>query len=370
LHSSDELESKIHELENRKVKLEEQILTTDKIHELENEKTKLEAQISSDKKIYELENEKTKLEAQILTTDKIHELEKSNIKLQTQLTFESQNLLELKQERYSLTEKADSKEKTSFVMMKKYYMTIAIAGLIIGGFVGAFTLYQDSIDDDYMMLVGEHAKSKYLVQNLRGDTLATWFPWMLAENQALHVNILDNNLATQERIDVIQNSIRSEEILDIDNTLTHKVSEKTTSTYYKGWSGALQIAAQKNTELQIPLNFEFSNSKKPIGDIIVELSSLSDPDGYSGYTKSVVDQGEILKSHIIIYDVNSMSNEELSIIMMHEFGHSLGLAHSSAPEDLMYPVIETNYPYISECMIDAISGLYDGKKTSEVECQS
>jgi len=255
-------------------------------------------------------------------------------------------------------------------MMKKYYMTIAIAGLIIGGFVGVFTLYQDSLDDDYMMLVGEHAKSKYLVQNLRGDTLKTWFPWMLVGNQALHVNILDNSLATPERMDAIEKVINSEETLDIDNALTHKGPKGTTSTYYKGWSGALQIAAQENTELQIPLNFEFSNSKRPIGDITVELSSLSDPDGYSGYTKSVVDGGEILKSHITIYDVNSISNDQLSIIMMHEFGHALGLAHSSAPDDLMYPVIETDFPYVSECMVDAISGLYDGKKTSEVECQN
>jgi len=193
---------------------------------------------------------------------------------------------------------------------------------------------------------------------------------MLAGSQALHVNILDNNLATDERIDVIQNTINSEETLEIDNLLTHKGPKGTSTTYYKGWSGALQIAAQQNTELQIPQNFEFSNSKRPLGDITIELSSLSDPDGYSGYTKSVVDQGEILKSHITIYDVNSLSNEQLSVILMHEFGHSLGLAHSSAPDDLMYPVIETNFPYISECMIDGIAGLYDGKKTSEVECQS
>ncbi|MCH8914697.1 MAG: matrixin family metalloprotease [Thaumarchaeota archaeon] len=321
-------------------------------------------------RITELEKEKEKLEMQILTDKKIHELEKSNIKLQTQLTSESQNLLELKKEKEFLTKKVDSREKISFVMMKKYYSTIAIAGLVIGGFVGGFTFYENSLEDDYVMLVGEHAKSKYLIQNLRGDTLATWFPWMLAGSQALHVNILDNKLATEERIDVIKSVINSEETIDIDNLLTHKGPKGTTSTYYKGWVGALQIAAQQNTELQIPINFEFSSSKRLLGDITVELLSLSDPDGYSGYTKSLVDKGEILKSHIIIYDVNSISNEQLSIIMMHEFGHALGLAHSSAPDDLMYPVIETNFPYISECMIDAIAGLYDGIKASEVECQN
>ena len=222
-------------------------------------------------KILKLENEKEKLETQIIADKKINELEKSNIELKIKLENNTENLLNTKQEKLILAEKADSKEKISFVMMKKYYMTIAITGLMIGGFIGAYTLYQDSIDDDYMMLVGEHAKSKYLVQNLRGDTLKTWFPWMLAGTQALHVNILDNNLATEERIDVIQNIISSEETLDIDNLLTHKGPKGTTSTYYKGWSGALQIAAQQNTELVIPQSFEFSNSKRPLGDITVEL---------------------------------------------------------------------------------------------------
>jgi hypothetical protein len=333
---------------------------------------KLDMKVNSNlqQKITQLEKEKEQLTTQIITDKKIHELEKSNMELKTKLTYHSETLQEVKQEKALLTKKADSKEESSFVMMKKYYLTIAITGLIIGGFVGVFSFYENSIEKDPIMLVGEHAKSKYLIQNLRGDTLKTWFPWMLIGSQALHVNILDNNLVTPERMDAIKKVIVSDETLDIDNTLTHKGSKGTTSTYYKGWAGALQIAAQENTELQVPVNFEFSNSKKPLGDITVELSSLSDPDGYSGYTKSVVDQGEILKSHITIYDVNSLSNEQLSVIFMHEFGHALGLAHSSDPEDLMYPVIETNFPYVSECTVDAISGLYDGMKSSEVECQN
>jgi len=323
-------------------------------------------------RIIELEIAKDKLEMQVLTDKKIHELEKSNIKLQTQLTSESQNLLELKKEKELLTKRADSKEKISFVMMKKYYTTIAIAGLVIGGFVGVFTFYENSVEKDYVMLVGEGAKSKYLIQNLRGDTLEMEFPWMIAGTQALHINILDNNLATQEKIDIVKKAISSEETLEIANGFTHKDTKGTISTYYKGWIGALKIAAQQNTELVIPKTFEFSNSKRPLGDITIELSSYKDSDGYSGYTKSIVDQdqGEILKSHIIIYDVDSITNEQLASMTRHEFGHALGLAHSSAPDDLMYPIIKTKFPYISECMIDAITGLYNGKKMSEVECQS
>jgi len=50
-------------------------------------------------------------------------------------------------------------------------------------------------------------------------------------------------------------------------------------------------------------------------------------------------------------------------------GHSIGLAHSTAQEDLMYPTIQTNYPYVSKCDIDAISDLYDGGRISAVICE-
>ncbi|MEX1053959.1 MAG: matrixin family metalloprotease, partial [Nitrosopumilaceae archaeon] len=50
-------------------------------------------------------------------------------------------------------------------------------------------------------------------------------------------------------------------------------------------------------------------------------------------------------------------------------GHAFGLAHSSATEDLMHPVIQTEYPYISQCDIDTIKSLYDGNKKSEVICE-
>ena len=175
---------------------------------------KLDMKVNSNlqQKITQLEKEKEQLTTQIITDKKIHELEKSNMELKTKLTYHSETLQEVKQEKALLTKKADSKEESSFVMMKKYYLTIAITGLIIGGFVGVFSFYENSIEKDPIMLVGEHAKSKYLIQNLRGDTLKTWFPWMLIGSQALHVNILDNNLVTPERMDAIKKVIVSDKV--------------------------------------------------------------------------------------------------------------------------------------------------------------
>jgi hypothetical protein len=35
----------------------------------------------------------------------------------------------------------------------------------------------------------------------------------------------------------------------------------------------------------------------------------------------------------------------------------------------MYPTITTDYPYISDCDLDAISSLYDGGESSQVICE-
>ena len=214
-------------------------------------------------------------------------------------------------------------------------------------------------------------KSKYLIENLRGDTIDTWISWRLADGEPLHVNIINTAKVSEENLEIAKNAIFSEDILDIDNSFQHKGPAGTSSTYYLGWQGALKSAAKYETKFVIPTKFEIVESSNGVGDISITLTGLKDTDGYSGYTKSIVDesQNQILKSQITIYEADKLTRNQLTTILRHEMGHALGLAHSTAPEDLMAPQLQTAYPYISPCDVDAIISLYDGQSSSQFVCQ-
>lgn len=207
---------------------------------------------------------------------------------------------------------------------------------------------------------------KYLINNLQGDAISTWVHWN-AVNSRLAVNIVNADSTSEEKVAAIKDAILSKETIEIEDYLLGKAPRGSTSTYYLGWQGAL-IGIQSITEFPIPSDFVILESPRGEGDITIHLLNEKNADGYSGYTKSTVDDGHIIKSSITIYDVDELSVDELKTVIRHEFGHALGLGHSTAPEDIMAPVITTSYPYISQCAVDAISALYDGKISSEVTC--
>jgi len=213
-------------------------------------------------------------------------------------------------------------------------------------------------------------KSNYIIQNLKGDTIDTFLSWWLVENDVLHVNIV-NAHKYPEKVDIIKDVILSTEVIEIDNSLTHIGLKGSTTTYYLGWTGALEKSSQTPTSFYIPKKLEVIDSATGAGDITIKLVNYQSGDGFSGWTKSIADesQNQILKSEITIYDIDNLTDNQLSYIMRHELGHALGLAHSSAPEDLMAPRLPADFPYISPCDIDAIISLYDGEKLSQVICK-
>lgn len=211
-------------------------------------------------------------------------------------------------------------------------------------------------------------KTRYFTENLRGDTVDTWKSWRLT-GTTLTVNILKSPRVTDHQLDVIHNAISSDKAIEIDDSIVHKGPKGSSSVYYQGWAGALKSATNENTKYQIPTNFDFINTSGGEGDIIITLSNIKDGDGYTGYTKSVTEENEILKSFITIYDISNLTDEQLATIVRHEFGHALGLGHSTASEDLMAPTIDMTIPYVSECNVDAIVDLYNANEGKQTICK-
>ncbi|WP_101476748.1 matrixin family metalloprotease [Candidatus Nitrosotalea bavarica] len=211
-------------------------------------------------------------------------------------------------------------------------------------------------------------KTQFLIQDLRSNTIDTWKPWHLTNNQILNVNIVNADDISKEKIDAIKNAILSEESMKIDNSLVDRGPVGTVSTYYKGWQGAIESIKNENSKFYMPTKFNIIQSPMEEGDITITLSNLENPDGYHGYTKTTTDGQEILKSSITVYDVDHLSPERLGAVIRHEFGHALGLGHSTVQEDLMHYVIETDFPFISDCDTNAIKELYDGKDLNDIAC--
>jgi len=333
--------------------------------------TKEDISYDDARKIKEAEQEK------ILLKDSKYEIEQKNKELQnyeqvleTRLENEIRKSKELEQEKILLKEDSESDKKISVAFHKKYYKVVAVFVIIIVCVVSAYSFYTvQLIGEQYSVKNMAPAPTGYVIQNLQGDTINTWLSWRLIAGTTLYVNVI-NAKEYPDKMKLINGVINDNASVQIDDSLLHKGQQGTTSTYYLGWKGALD-SMEKTTQFYIPTKFDIIQSPQGVGDITIILTDDTSGDGYSGYTKSIADgtQNQILKSKITIYEVSKLNNNQFSTILRHEFGHALGLAHSTAPEDLMHATIQTDYPYISQCDIDAIGKLYDGGKSSEVVCK-
>lgn len=331
--------------------------------------------VSSDKKslqhLKEVEQEKIVLERlEELLTNEIKQDKKTIHELNNTVTKLNQNQKESQQEELFLNRLVKDEEIKNILLAKKNLIVIALAAIVVSvGFVAYSTYVVSVVGSQYKIVNSGNMQSSYVIQNLKGDTIDTWLSWRLVDGATINVNLVDGE-KYPDKADIVRTVLLSNESIEIDNSLLHKGLKGTTSTYYIGWAGALG-SIKNPTKFHIPQKFNLIDSTNGEGDITIRLSTQRNGDGYSGYTKSIADdsQNQILKSEITIYDVGNLSKAQFETILRHELGHAFGLAHSTAPEDLMHPTIETDYPYISSCDVDAIILLYDGGKKSEVTCE-
>lgn len=276
--------------------------------------------------------------------------------------------LDAKYERLKLSV-PKAKGNTPLQVMPKHYLALITIFVALVGMMNVYLLIENQRIEYSIGLLSKPMSTGYVIQNLRGDTMDTWLSWKMLPGSELVVNIKNPDVVTLEQLDAARNAILSTELVAIDDSLLHKGPKGSTSLYYLGWKGALDSVADRQTKLFIPNSIRIVESASGEGDIIIEFTTLRSGDGYMGYTKSIADESQILKSNIVIYNVNDLTAEQMGTIIRHEFGHALGLGHSTAPEDLMAPVIQTDYPYISECVIDAILELYDGGRHNQIVCE-
>lgn len=211
---------------------------------------------------------------------------------------------------------------------------------------------------------------RFLIENLQGAAIDTWATWYVPSAAPLHVTIVNSHLIDDTKLQAIKDAILSKETITIKNSQTTQNFSDNGTAYYEGWRGALDKIIQQNSTMPIPTNFEINESDKAVGDIIIILSTDSEGDGSLGFTKSIsdTDHHQILKSFITIFDVKDLSNKELGDITRHEFGHALGLRHSSNPEDLMNAKFHEDHAYVSQCDIEYLTSLYGGHGSATISC--
>lgn len=252
-------------------------------------------------------------------------------------------------------------------LKNKKAILVAQLGILI--FLGSYFTWNPTSSDtntDQLNPIGLFS-SEYIINNLAGDSTSFFQNWKILEGESLTINILNPISISDDSIDIIKKTIFSTETIETGNTIKFSDSENLASTYYIGWKGALE--ATSKTKIPIPKNFEIVDSKKSEGDIVVILSNIKDRSGNTGYTKTIIENGQIVKAFITIYDVNSLSKDQLGTIMRHEFGHAMGLDHSTFTKDLMARTIDMTYPYIAHCNIIAISDLYNENSSGTTSCE-
>ncbi len=236
-------------------------------------------------------------------------------------------------------------------ILKTELIVLPILAILI--FYGVSNHYQTNSSN-----MPDLIKTRYLIENLQGQMDGTHKYWNIAKGTSLTVSIINPDNISSEKINVIKQAILSTERIYVNNGLLGKFPPDEKSEYFEGWEGALNTI--HDTKFYVPNQFNIVESNTGPGQIVIVLSNLEDPEGYSGYTRSVVDDSQILKSFITIYDADKLTDSHLAAIVRHEFGHALGLSHTSNSQDLMHAMIQTDYPYVSQCDINELQSIYDG----------
>ena len=194
-----------------------------------------------------------------------------------------------------------------------------------------------------------NAKSSELI------TINTFLPWKTLDDKTLHVSIIKETPLSPDQLSSIKKAIVGYGTVKFDDSQT-----------FVSWNEALQTTSEYKTKISMPTNIVLVSDDIREADITISITDQKNPN-YSGFTTHVIENNRLVKSNITIYDINNLTDKQISSIVRHEFGHALGLAHANSPNDLMFSTIQVP-SYVTECDVDTLLALYDGNLKNSSNC--
>lgn len=184
-------------------------------------------------------------------------------------------------------------------------------------------------------------------QNHEIDIVAPWS----GNHDTIQIVIVNKANLNEEKISIIKKVIES----DMSYSNAGQI-------YYDGWYGAIRSFDSKIKQFDVTVS-----QKTRQGDIIIELLTKTHP-LYNGRTTLDYEGPRIIYTQIQIYDSENIPNAELENLVRHEFGHALGLGHSSDQSSVMYVTMGETPKFITGCDLAGLKALEDGKMRTSIDC--
>ena len=173
-----------------------------------------------------------------------------------------------------------------------------------------------------------------------------FIPWKTLDDKTLHVSIIKETPLSPDQLSSIKKAIVGYGTVKFDDSQT-----------FVSWNEALQTTSEYKTKISLPTNIVLDSDDNEEANVAIYITDEKNPI-YSGYTANVIDHNRIVKSNIIIYDMNNLGDKQISSIVRHEFGHALGLRHSGYADDLMFGIIPVP-SYVTEHDVATLLSLYE-----------
>jgi len=184
----------------------------------------------------------------------------------------------------------------------------------------------------------------------------TNFPLVVTKDKPLLIKVVADSSVPSDKISILKEAIFSKGSYEHNGKLV-----------FAGWEGALLKASANHHLFFVPAHLKITDSPNDMAQITITLTNDKSDLGYSGLTTFTQTGAMVTYAHVIIFRVDKLTDDEFGAVVKHEFGHALGLGHSTLYGDIMYPEINPSISRISECDEKTLEALYNGQILSSYQ---